>query len=107
MSKENYIETREFLQNEFFSLVNEKYSDFKGRFGIIMLKEKVFKNGMIIKEFYKPIIDFIIDKKEENQTRELLETLKNKYGKERFLVGIQNITDSKGTVLTHMKDLCI
>lgn len=71
-----------------------------------MLKEKILKNGVITKEYYKPIIDFIIDKREEVETKDLLETLKNKYGKERFLVGIQNVTDSKGTVLTHMKDLC-
>ncbi|KAL4492555.1 hypothetical protein ABPG72_007668 [Tetrahymena utriculariae] len=105
ITKQEYSEVREFLKTEFLSLITEKYPDFKGRFGIIMLKEKLFKNGAITKEYYKPIIDFIIDKREENQTRELLEFLKDKYGKERFLVGIQNVTDSKGVVLTHMKDL--
>lgn len=100
-----YNEVRAYLSSEFLSLIVEKYASFKGRFGIIMLKEKVMKKGVLIKEYYKPIIDFIIDKREETATKFLLNTLKNRFGVDRFLVGIQNITDSKGTILSHMKDL--
>lgn len=85
---------KQYLPTEFVPLISNKFNKFKGRFGVILTKEKSFKNGGIAsKEYLKPIIDFCIDKREDVETKELLETLRDKYGKEMFLVGIQTVID--------------
>lgn len=60
---------REFLKVEFYQKLCEKFSNFKGRFGIILTKQSTHQkdstNNSLHKQYNKPIIDFVIEKADE------------------------------------------
>ncbi len=56
-----FKKSKAYLKNEFFSTLTEKYSNFKGKFGVVLLKENILQNNVVKKKYFKAVNDIVID----------------------------------------------